>query len=218
MADPGLTARLRAARLYVVSSDGDPARQARTLCAAIDGGADIVQLRNKLATPGELVEAARIVREHAHAAGALFIVNDHVDLAAEVDADGVHVGQDDTPVPEALAALPGKIVGQSSHSLEQAVAAVGAGATYIGVGPVFATPTKAGRPAVGTDLVVQVAKRLEGLPWFAIGGIDERTLPSVLAAGARRVAVVRAVSDAPDPAAAAARLLAMLPEAVAVGL
>ena len=116
----------------------------------------------------------------------------------------------------AAAALPGKLVGRSTHSLEQVLAAVEAGADYIGVGPIFATPTKPGRPAVGTELVAKVAGRLLPLPWFAIGGIDEGTLDLVLAAGASRVAVVRAVCDAADPAAAAARLRSMLPERAGV--
>jgi thiamine-phosphate pyrophosphorylase len=208
MADAELNARLRAARLYVVSSDGDPADQARVLCAAIDGGADIVQLRNKQASPAHLYPAAVRIREHAHTRLALFIVNDHLELAIEAEADGVHLGQDDLPLGEARRRWDG-IIGRSTHSLEQAMEAQEGGADYIGVGPVFATPTKPGRPPVGLELVASVASTIS-IPWFAIGGIDDANIDDVLRAGARRLAVVRAVSAAVDPAAAAARLQARL--------
>ena len=202
--------RLAAARLYVISSDDDPDRQAAVLCGAIDGGAGIVQLRNKLAAPGQLLDAARRVAAHARAHAALFIVNDTPDLVEASGAHGVHVGQDDGALSEVRARLPrGALVGRSTHSLVQATEAVADGADYIGVGPVHATPTKPGRPAVGLGLLREVVPVVE-VPWFAIGGLDAANLADALAAGATRVAVVRAVAGAADPAAAAAELSAIL--------
>jgi thiamine-phosphate pyrophosphorylase len=202
--------RLAGARLYVVSADAVPAVQADVLCAAIDGGAAIVQLRNKLASPGDLLNAARRVAGHARAHDAVFIVNDLPELAAASGADGVHVGQDEAPTAAIRARLPeGALVGRSTHSLLQAEAAAAEGADYIGVGPVHATPTKPGRAAVGLGLLTDVAASVE-VPWFAIGGIDAGGLDDVLAAGAWRIAVVRAVANAADPRAAAAELAARL--------
>ena len=126
----------------------------------------------------------------------------------ESSADGVHLGQDDLSLEAARAAWRG-LVGRSTHSLPQAVEAQAQGADYIGVGPVFSTPTKPGRPAVGVELLPPVAHNLR-IPWFAIGGIDDTNLDSVLNAGATRVAIVRAVCDAPDPRAAAQALRARL--------
>lgn len=199
--------RLGGARLYVISADDSPARQADTLCAAIDGGAGMVQLRNKLAAPAGLLEAARRVAAHARAHGAVFIVNDRPELVEASGADGVHAGQQDGAMAGLRSALPpGAVVGRSTHSLEQARAAVGEGADYIGVGPVHPTPTKPGRPAVGVGLVREVAEAVQ-LPWFAIGGLDLSNLAEVLEAGAQRVAVVRAVAGAADPKAATAELV-----------
>ncbi|GAC1581318.1 MAG: hypothetical protein NVS3B24_17660 [Candidatus Dormibacteria bacterium] len=201
---------LGSAHLYVVSADAEPGRQAEVLCAAVDGGAAIVQLRNKLAPAAALLDAARQVATHARAHGALFIVNDEPDLAAAAGADGVHVGQDAGPLVEVRRRLPpGALVGRSTHSLDQALGATEEGADYIGVGPVFATPTKPGRSAVGLALLPVIAARIT-LPWFAIGGIRADTLGGVIEAGARRVAVVRAVASAADPAAAAAELVQLL--------
>jgi thiamine-phosphate pyrophosphorylase len=208
MADVELLDRLRAARLYVVSSDGEAADQARVLCAAIDGGADVVQLRNKQVAPAALLDAAVRVRNHARAHSAIFIVNDHLELAIEAGAHGVHLGQEDLGLPEARRRWDG-IIGRSTHSLAQAIEAQADGADYLGVGPVFATPTKPGRPAVGVELVASVAP-VVAIPWFAIGGIDATNISNVLVAGAGRVAVVRAVTSAADPAAAAAELKARL--------
>jgi thiamine-phosphate pyrophosphorylase len=203
--------RLAGARLYVISADDEPGRQAAALCAAVDGGADLVQLRNKAARPIDLLAAARQVAAHAHAHGALLIVNDSPELVAGSGADGVHVGQADGAIDEVRSRLPpGALVGRSTHSLAQAEAAVAEGADYIGVGPVHETPTKPGRPAVGVELVRVIAARIQ-LPWFAIGGLNDANLDDVLAVGARRVAVVRAVAAAPDPRVAAAALLARMP-------
>jgi thiamine-phosphate pyrophosphorylase len=201
---------LAAARLYVISADDQPALQAEVLCAAIEGGAGIVQLRNKLAAPTELLEAARRVAAHARAHAAVFIVNDSPELVQASGADGVHVGQEDGAMAAVRSVLPpGALVGRSTHSLEQAAAAATEAADYIGVGPVYATPTKPGRPAVGLGLVGEVAATTR-LPWFAIGGIDVANVVEVIGAGAQRVAVVRAVARAADPRAAAAELLAAL--------
>jgi thiamine-phosphate pyrophosphorylase len=203
------------ARLCVISADAAPDRQGDVLRAAIDGGADIVQLRNKSAAKGELLAVARQLSTYAHSHRALFIVNDHVDLALACGADGVHLGQDDWAMRAARGSKRDSLLlGRSTHSLRQAQDAVRQGADYLGVGPVFATPTKPGRAPVGTALVGTVASEVE-IPWFAIGGIDAHNIEQVLQAGATRVAVVRAVCDALDPAAAAAalkaRLLAQVP-------
>jgi thiamine-phosphate pyrophosphorylase len=194
------------ARLYVISADGAPQEQAATLCAAIEGGADIVQLRNKVAAPADLVTAARQLVHYCHERGVVCIVNDHVDVAVEAGADGVHLGQDDAGVAGARRRLGNdRIIGRSTHTVEQAMSARAEGADYLGVGPVFATPTKPGRPATGVELLSAVADAVT-LPWFAIGGVDASTIDAVLAAGATRVAVVRAVCAAVDPAAAALEL------------
>ncbi len=142
-------------------------------------------------------------RHACHAAGALFIVNDRSDLAAAAGADGVHVGQDDISVARARAELgPDRLVGLSTHSPAQIDAAATAGVDYIGVGPVHPTPTKPGRPAVGLELV-RYASAHATIPFFAIGGIDHALIGAVIGAGASRVAVVRAITEASDPATAA---------------
>lgn len=197
--------RLGDARLYLVADRGG---LARALDGALAGGADVVQLRDKHASDDELLTAAENARERCHAAGALFVLNDRPDLAAACGADGVHVGQDDASVARARATVgDDAIVGLSTHSIEQARAGAGSGADYIAVGPVHATPTKAGRPAIGLEPVRYAAEHVE-LPWFAIGGIDRDTVGDVAAAGATRVVVVRAVAGADDPEAAARALRA----------
>jgi len=198
--------RLTTARLYVVTeSPHDPARVADVVRAACDGGADVVQLRRKDDDTRTTLRLAERCREITAAAGAVFIVNDRLDVAMAVDADGVHLGQDDLPLATARRLWPGRAVGRSTHSLAQALEAQRGGADYIGVGPVFATPTKPGRPAVGLACVSDVATAV-GIPWFAIGGIDLANVASVLDAGARRIAVVRAVCSAADVAAASRAL------------
>ena len=195
--------RLESARLYLVCGGQDD----RFLEAALRGGVDIVQLRLKEASDHEIISTSRRFARACAAHGALFILNDRPDLVAEGAADGVHLGQDDMPVGQARALVgPDRLVGLSTHSQAQIDAA---GATeavdYIGVGPVYETPTKPGRVAVGLDAVRYAAARA-ATPFFAIGGIDDRTVGGVVAAGARRVAVVRALVGAPDPEAAARRL------------
>jgi thiamine-phosphate pyrophosphorylase len=198
-----LRSRLDDARLYLVADrDG----LSRALDGALRGGADVVQLRDKDATDDELLSAAETFRARCHEAGALFVLNDRPDLAAACGADGVHVGQDDDSVAAARAAVGAHaIVGLSTHSVDQARAGAASGADYIAVGPVHATPTKEGRPAIGLDPVRWAAANVT-LPWFAIGGIDADTVGAVARAGARRVVVVRAIAGAADPEAAARAL------------
>lgn len=172
-------------------------------------GVDIIQLREKEMSREDVKKAAAPILEACRAAGVPFIVNDHPDVAAELGADGVHVGQDDVPVPAARRTAGG-IVGLSTHSRQQIVAAEPVGPDYIAVGPVYETPTKPGRPSVGLELLDFAAQHCR-LPWFAIGGIDQTNIEEVIAAGATRVVVVRAITEAPDPAAAASALKAHLP-------
>lgn len=209
-----LEGRLRAlarARLYFVC-DARPRGEdpGPLLDAALHGGADLIQLREKGLPDDELLAAARSFREAADRHAALFILNDRPDLVAACEADGVHVGQDDAPIAEARATSgPGALVGLSTHSPQEvdvACAAEGeARPDQISVGPVWATPTKEGRPATGLGLI-EHASRSATIPWFAIGGIDPSNVTEVVAAGARRVVAVRAIRDARDPEAAARSL------------
>jgi thiamine-phosphate pyrophosphorylase len=202
-------ARLREVRLYVITPEAaDAARTAAMVEAALRGGAGAIQLRQKLMPKGEQHRLALTLRALTRAHGALLIVNDHADLALAAGADGVHLGQDDLD-PAAVRRLPGfdaLLIGRSTHSLEQARRAVDDGVDYLGVGPVYATPTKPGRPAVGAGLVREVSASV-GLPFFAIGGIDAGNAGEVVDAGARAIAVVRAVGGAADPEAAARALV-----------
>jgi thiamine-phosphate pyrophosphorylase len=194
--------RLQRSLLYLVTESADAVER------ALAGGVDVVQLRAKNASDDEVVELGRAFRALTRSAGALFVLNDRPDLAAACDADGVHVGQGDSPVAAARAALgPDRLVGLSVETPAQIAAAEGA--DYLGVGPVYATPTKTDVEAAGLGLVREAARSVR-VPWFAIGGIDAETLDEVMAAGAHRVAVVRAVRDAPDPAEAARALRARL--------
>ena len=210
-------ARLEAARLYFVC-EGLPGGNApdALLMAALGGGADLIQLREKSPRCAEEVVAlAEPFRRAAAANRALFILNDQPELVAQCGADGVHVGQDDMPVADARAtAGPDALVGLSTHSPEQIDAACSAQGParpdQISVGPVWETPTKEGRPAAGIELVRYAAKRAT-IPWFAIGGIDHTNVGEVAAAGAERVVVVRAIRDAADPEAAARTLRNALP-------
>jgi thiamine-phosphate pyrophosphorylase len=200
--------RLRAARLYLVI-DAQPA--ARVVAEALDGGVDIVQLREKSAPDAEIVAAGRHLRALCDEQGALLILNDRPDLALECGADGVHVGQDDEPLHKVRELVGADLViGLSTHSPEQVEAGLGSIADYLGVGPVHATPTKPGREPVGLELVRYAAAHGAAKPWFAIGGIDASNAPAVAEAGASRIAVVRAIRDADDPRAAAAALRAIV--------
>jgi thiamine-phosphate pyrophosphorylase len=195
--------RLATARLYLVCD----ARPRDWLLAAVRGGVDLVQLRDKTLDDDGLVAAAREFR----AAGALFILNDRPDLVDACGADGVHVGQDDATPAEARALVgPDRIVGRSTHAPEQADAAdADPDVDYLAVGPVHATPTKPGRPAAGLAYV-EYAARTVGKPWFAIGGLDATNVGDVVERGASRIVVVRAITEADDPEAAARALRASL--------
>ena len=203
----GRRRRLAGARLYLVA----PARmRAGELADHIPGlaaaGVDIVQLRDRSLGPEELLAQARRCATAAASAGVLFIVNDSPELARACGADGVHIGQDDGTVEGARSLLgPDRIVGRSTRGGEPLERAAGEGADYASVGPVWATPTKPGRPPIGVAGLAAGA-RAARLPWFAIGGLDDRTILRARAVGARRAVVVRAIVEAADPAAAAARL------------
>jgi thiamine-phosphate pyrophosphorylase len=178
----------------------------RVVRGALDGGCGMIQLREKSIPDRELLALARQVRDWTRAAGALLIVNDRADISVLADADGVHVGEDDLSVAEARRIVgPDRLVGVSTHSLDQARAGVLAGADYLGVGPVFPSQTKEFETLAGLDYVRQVAAEI-ALPWFAIGGIDVGNIGEVAAAGGRRMAVSRVVGQAADPAAAAREL------------
>jgi thiamine-phosphate pyrophosphorylase len=191
--------RLATARLYLVCG----ARPREWLHAAVRGGVDLLQLRDKTLDDDGLVTAARAFRE----AGALFILNDRPDLVEACGADGVHVGQDDASPAQARALVgPERLVGRSTHAPEQADAAeTDPEVDYLAVGPVHATPTKPGRPAAGLEYVSYAARTVTK-PWFAIGGLDAGNVDAVVARGAERIVVVRAITEAPDPEAAARSL------------
>ncbi|MFZ0089186.1 MAG: thiamine phosphate synthase [Solirubrobacteraceae bacterium] len=204
---PELREILRRARLYLVCDDlGD-----RFLAQALGGGVDVVQLRCKHAADAALVASARRYAAVCAAHGVPLILNDRPDLVATAGADGVHVGQDDVPAAEARRAVgPDRLVGLSTHTSAQVDAAGHDRAVdYIGVGPVHATPTKPGRPAVGLDLVRYAASHA-AMPFFAIGGIAADNVAAVRGAGAQRIAVVRALTAADDPERAARMLRAAL--------
>jgi thiamine-phosphate pyrophosphorylase len=190
-------------RLYLITPARPDLRE--FLEAAIAGGADIVQVREKDLSDGATLRALEAAREVTRRLDVPLVVNDRPDLALLAAADLVHVGQDD--LPASAVRRFGLAVGLSTHAPDEIEAA---DADYIGVGPVYATPTKAGRPPVGLELVRYAAAHAR-LPWFAIGGIDATNVGDVVAAGARRIAVVRAIGDAPDPERAARELFAALP-------
>jgi thiamine-phosphate pyrophosphorylase len=172
----------------------------------LGAGVDIIQLRMKDATDDEIMSTGRRFARAAATHDALFILNDRPDLVEATGADGVHVGQDDAPVFDARAILgPDRLVGLSTHTPAQVDAAAHVSVDYIGVGPVHETPTKPGRPAVGLELVRYAAAHAQ-VPFFAIGGISPENVDAVRAAGAQRIAVVRALTEAADPAAVARSL------------
>ncbi|MBM3876796.1 MAG: thiamine phosphate synthase [Verrucomicrobia bacterium] len=185
----------------------DAAELARQLC---DGGADLIQLRAKGATPDQLRKLADALLPVTQAAGAGLVINDHPKLALQVGAPVCHLGQEDffdagyRTAAQVTGCPKQVLLGLSTHTPEQAQRALKAGPDYIAIGPVFATPTKPGRAPVTLDLVRWAAAPKNGVavPWFAIGGINLRNLDEIFAAGARRIAVVSAILDAPDVAAA----------------
>ncbi|SFM62637.1 thiamine-phosphate pyrophosphorylase [Pseudonocardia ammonioxydans] len=218
-------ARLQQAQLYLCTDArtgrGDLAAFAD---AALAGGVEIVQLRDKGGPDGPLearaeLAALEVLADACRRHGALLAVNDRADVALAAGADVLHLGQDDLPVEWARRVVGDDVVvGRSSHSPEETLAAATEdGVDYFCVGPCWPTPTKPGRPAPGLDLVRTVAGRAPERPWFAIGGIDEQRLDEVLETGASRIVVVRAITEADDPQAAAARLKARLGTRPAAG-
>lgn len=178
--------------------------------AAVRGGADIVQLRQKKLTRGEVLRAAHRLRAITAEAGKLFVVNDHVDIAMLAGADAVHLGPDDLSLPAARSIAGDRLlIGASASTPDAAREAVAAGAAYLGVGPAFPTPVKTEKRVIGPEAVAEVARAVD-VPVFAIGGIDESNVARLTALGIRRVCVIRAIGDAADPEAAARRLRAML--------
>ena len=215
--------RLASAPLYLCT---DARRERGDLAefadAALAGGVDIIQLRDK-GSPGEQrfgpleardeLAALEVLADAARRHGALLAVNDRADIARAAGADVLHLGQDDLPLPIARDIVgPRPLIGRSTHDRDQVLAAVAEPVDYFCVGPCWPTPTKPGRAAPGLALVHAAAESPTDKPWFAIGGIDEQRLPEVLDAGARRVVVVRAITTADDPQAAANRLKAVLTE------
>ncbi len=216
-------ARLASASLYLCT---DARRERGDLAAfadaALAGGVDIIQLRDK-GSPGEHrfgpleardeLAALEVLADAARRHGALLAVNDRADIALAAGADVLHLGQDDLPLSIARDIVgPRPLIGRSTHDRDQVLAAVVEPVDYFCVGPCWPTPTKPGRAAPGLALVRAAAESPTDKPWFAIGGIDEQRLPEVLDAGARRVVVVRAITTADDPQAAASRLKAVLTE------
>lgn len=201
---------LRDARLLLVT-DPRPDLAARVE-AAVRGGVDIVQLRDKRASREELLPLAEELRGICERGGALFTVNDDPELARLSGAAGVHLGQEDGPLAPAREILgPDAIIGRSAGDAEEARAAVREGADYLGIGTVYATPTKTDTEVSGLRLLREVSRLGLTVPWFAIGGVTLETAPEVAAAGAPGFAVVRAILDAEDPEAAARGLRSLLP-------
>lgn len=199
--------RLRWARLYFVCEALPGGRDPEALLnATMASGAGLIELRDRELPRAAIERSGQTFRRLADTYSALFIVNDDPYLAMELNADGVHVGQDDMDPAEARRIVgPNAIVGLSTHSREQIEAAGSQPVDYISVGPIWETPTKEGRPATGLELI-QTAAEIAPVPWFAIGGIDPTNVGQVVAAGAERICVVRAIRDAGDPRAATSAL------------
>ncbi|MFC0116255.1 thiamine phosphate synthase [Kibdelosporangium aridum] len=212
---PGLSGtdlrrKLAEARLYLCTDMRDDL--ADFVDAALAGGVDIVQLRAKTLEARQEIKALEQIAGVCAKHGALLSVNDRADIAATVGADVLHLGQDDLPVKYARRIVGEEmIIGRSTHDVDQArAAAIEQGVDYFCTGPCWPTPTKPGRPAPGLDLVRRTAEENPARPWFAIGGIDAGRMPEVLAAGASRAVVVRAITEAEDPRAAASLLKSQL--------
>jgi thiamine-phosphate pyrophosphorylase len=203
-AGSGRRAALQRARLYLCTADRPDL--AAFVTAVCEAGVDIVQLRDKELPDRALLERAAVARDAAQAAGALFVLNDRPDLAVACGADGVHVGQDDVPAAVARRIVgPDVLVGLSTHAPDEMAASAAEPVDYISAGPVEPTPTKPGRPGTGLDYIRLAAERAPH-PFFVTGGISPATLPAVAAAGATRFVVVRALTEAADPAAVAKEL------------
>ena len=189
-------------KLYAILDLGyvAPADRIATAMKLVAGGADLLQLRAKGCETEEIRDVAKEILPICRAAGVPFIINDFPELAAELDADGVHIGQDDGPLTAARETVgPGKIIGRSTHSIMQARAALDEGFDYIGFGPLFPTPTKLGRPGIGlADVATMQSEVGVKIPAFCIGGIKRANLPEVLESGARRVVIVSDLLTAED--------------------
>lgn len=205
---------MRSAQLYLCTDARDDLREfERFVNAAYDGGVDIIQLRDKRLEASAELETFTVLQAAARRHGKLFAANDRADVAALAEADVLHLGQGDLALADARHLLsPNVSLGQSTHSWAQALAAQQNGADYYCIGPVWPTPTKPGRTPVGLETVRAVAEHDDGVtPWFAIGDVRLETIPPIVEAGATRVVVVRAITAADDPRAAAQRLRAALP-------
>jgi thiamine-phosphate pyrophosphorylase len=204
---------IRSARLHLVA----PARLSAGMLAELvpelaSAGVDAIQLREKDMEAKQILELGAPIAEACRTAAIPFVVNDRPDLALALGADGLHLGQDDVPMEIARRIVPEVFFGGSTHSPEQVDAASREPWDYFAVGPVYETPTKPGRPGTGLDLIRHASDRAAANVWFAIGGIDRSNLGEVMQAGAERVVIVRAITEAPDPPAAAAELKGMLGE------
>lgn len=214
---PAMKSILSDSRLYGIVDLGyvRPEEVESTTAALLRGGIRILQLRAKGIDPATVEHLARRMQPLCREAGAIFVLNDYPDMAARIGADAVHVGQDAGPLAAVRNIVgPQMLIGRSTHSPEQALAAVAEGADYIGFGPLFPTGTKPGRPSIGLQDIAAVQEQLGDFPMFCIGGINGTTLPSVLQAGARRVVIVSWLLQQPDPAAAARDIISRLADRV----
>ena len=201
---------LSTANLYLVATHRLNAGLLHELVPELaSAGVDLIQLREKKMEAGDVIRVGEPIAAACREAGVPFIVNDRADVALALDADGVHVGQQDLPVSVTRDLVGRRIVGWSTHAPGEVDAAADQDVDYFAVGPVTETPTKPGRPAAGIELIRHAAK-VATKPWFAIGGIGKELLPDVLDAGATRIVVVRAITEAPDPVSAAKELKALL--------
>ena len=207
--------RLQSANLYLVTNQDDFNSEKdflNVIGKSIEGGIDIIQLREKNENESKILNLAKEIKKLISGTDVLFILNDRVDLALAADADGVHLGQDDMPIKQARKITPdGFIIGLSTHNIEQGQNAVEAFhemplPDYLGVGPVFPTPTKPNYKACGLEYVKWASENLKAIPWFAIGGINETNIDNVIDAGAKKIAVVQAIINAKDPLAVTKQL------------
>ncbi len=204
--------RFKAAGIYLVTSGSMSGRSTtpEIIRAALAGGIQLIQLREKELAHNDFITLAREARVLTEAANALLIINDHLDIALEVGADGIHLGQQDMPIAEARASAPDLIIGASSHNIPEAVAAQKAGASYVNIGPLFPTQTKQwDEEFLGIAGLKTIATAIN-IPFTVMGGIKKQQIPELRAAGAQTIAVVTAIAAATDPAAATRELLALM--------
>ena len=203
------------ARLYGIVDFGYVAEDDVEIVTAdlLAGGVDILQLRAKGISPETIAAAARKIIPLCKAAGVPFILNDYPEMAAELGADGVHIGQDDGSIYDVRSRIGADmLIGRSTHSLAQAKQALADGADYIGFGPLFPTPTKAGRPSIGLEEIAEMEREVGShIPAFCIGGIKPGNLAKVIASGARRCVVVSHLLTAPDISAATSEVKSFIP-------